>query len=114
MSQADLALMPLEPNAHTDAKSPIKFYEAAAVGTPALALGRVYAQTIVHGVTGACASDPDHFGELAFELLTSSSKRSALRQNAHDWVSQHALLRNHQRAWQRAFSALNASLSIHR
>ena len=52
MSQADLALMPLEPNAHTDAKSPIKFYEAAAVGTPALALGRVYAQTIVHGVTG--------------------------------------------------------------
>lgn len=103
MSQADLALMPLEPNAHTDAKSPIKFYEAAAVGTPALALGQVYAQTIEHGVTGACASDPDHFGELAFELLTSSSKRSTLRQNAHDWVSQHALLRHRQRAWQRAF-----------
>ena len=103
MSQADLALMPLEPNAHTDAKSPIKFYEAAAVGTPALALGRVYAQTIVHGVTGACAGDPDHFGELAFELLTSSPQRSALRQNAHDWVSHHALLQHHQSAWQRAF-----------
>ena len=75
MSQADLALMPLEPNAHTDAKSPIKFMKRQQ-SVHQLALGRVYAQTIVHGVTGACAGDPDHFGELAFELLTSSPQRS--------------------------------------
>jgi len=109
MGQADLALMPVDDNPHTAGKSPIKFYEAAAMGAPALALGRVYSQVIEQGRTGFCAETPEEFARSATEILSSPELRAQLRAAAHRWLVDHALLADNLSTWREALTYTRAT-----
>lgn len=104
MARADIALMPLEPNAHTDGKSPIKFYEAAAMGTVAVGLGNIYRDTIDSGVTGFCAADPNDFARLVAKLCHNPVVRDELRRNAHQWLRDNALTSHLLPRWRAALA----------
>ncbi|MDG2046043.1 MAG: glycosyltransferase family 4 protein [Halioglobus sp.] len=58
IGSVDFNLMPLQYNAFTNCKSPLKFFEAAAVGTLSIASPAInYADVIEHGVSGYLARD---------------------------------------------------------
>lgn len=58
ISSVDYNLMPLQYNAFTNCKSPLKFFEAAAVGTLSIASPAInYADVIEHGMSGYLARD---------------------------------------------------------
>jgi glycosyltransferase involved in cell wall biosynthesis len=60
LSRLDLNLAPLERNPFCDAKSPLKYYEAALVGVPSLVTANpVYQSLIEHGVNGLLAVSAD-------------------------------------------------------
>ena len=104
MGRSDLALMPIDDNPHTAGKSPIKFYEAAAMGTAALGLGRVYKRVIEHRRTGLCADDPEAFARYAVEILSAPDLRSKLRTAAHKWLVDHGLLVNNLSSWRESLT----------
>jgi len=104
INKADIALMPLEPNRHTEAKSTIKFLESAAMGTAAVGLGPIYAEVIQHQRTGMLATTPSEFAHLVAELSLSPQKRQSLRKDAHHWLSNHGCLEHRLSAWRNAFS----------
>lgn len=102
MGSSDIALMPLEPNAHTDAKSAIKFFESAAMGAAAVALGGIYQQTIQHGKTGLLADTPETFAELVATLCGDKLQRQSLRTEAYRWLCETNLLTHHLPRWREA------------
>ena len=102
MSSAEIALMPLEPNPHTDAKSAIKFFEAAAMGAVAVGLGKIYQQTIIHEQTGLLADSPKTFAQHVAELALDCSRRQTIRGQAHKWLQENNLLTHHLELWREA------------
>lgn len=104
MGSAEIALMPLEPNPHTDAKSAIKFFEAAAMGAVAVGLGKIYQQTIIHEQTGLVADSPKAFAQHIAELALDYSRRETIRGQAHRWLQENNLLIHHLQLWREALT----------
>jgi glycosyltransferase involved in cell wall biosynthesis len=86
LAQSDIAIAPLVPATFNEAKSNIKFLEAAAVGVPSVCSPRsAFATAIRSGETGFLAETPDEWYEALTALVTDRDLRrrigSAARQD---------------------------------
>lgn len=99
LANADIALAPLEDTAFNDAKSNIKFLEAAILGVPCVCSPRAnFRSVVVHGETGMLADDDDAWfaalDRLAAEpslraRIGDAGRRSGLDRYAPDAVARH-------------------------
>jgi len=83
IASVDLNLMPLQTNAFTHCKSELKYFEAAAVGTPSVAspVGR-YKSVIQDGVNGYHAKAHE-WAEVLVRLITEYDDMKTVSLNAH-------------------------------
>ena len=93
LSQAEIALLPLEPTPFNRHKSDLKFIESAAHGAAVLASPTVYAHTIRHGETGLIYSSLEEFAALLDRLIRDGPFRRSLAIAAHRHVKENRLLR---------------------
>lgn len=91
VARFDIGLAPLTRSPFNDAKSGIKFMEAAAVGVPMIC-SRVpaYESLVEHGVTGFLASTPAQWAEYLHALINDAQLRvrigDAAREAAREWT----------------------------
>lgn len=86
----DVNIAPLANTAFNQAKSAIKFYEAAALKVPTLAQRTgPYADEIIDGDTGYLFDQPTDFVEKLEALVKDADLRAKMGQRAHDWVREH-------------------------
>jgi glycosyltransferase involved in cell wall biosynthesis len=75
MAAFDINLAPLQSNPFCDAKSPLKFFEAALVGVATIATANpTYERAINHGQDGLLAKTPQQWEDALRELIESSPK----------------------------------------
>lgn len=83
-------IAPLEPSVFNDAKSNIKYLEAAILKLPSICSSTAeFARTIEHGQTGFLASTPAEWEEALFRLVEDAELRRQIGQKAHDHVAAH-------------------------
>ena len=92
---ADIALLPLKDTEFNRMKSDLKFIEAAAHGTVALAGATIYAETMVDGETGMIFRNPEEFEAHLMRLIVEPETRAVLAGAAYDWVKENRLLSQH-------------------
>lgn len=85
---ADINLIPLEPNNFSLGKSAIKFYEASALRRPAVSLARRTAPytEITDGKTGMLYDTNEEFIEKLGALIKDAQLRREMAEGAHKWV----------------------------
>ncbi len=82
--QVDINIAPLEMNPFTEAKSSLKFFEAAAVKVPVVATPtRPFTECIRHGVNGYLASTPDEWYQALRDLIADPELRRQVGERAH-------------------------------
>ena len=86
LARFDVNLIPLEHrNAFCDAKSPLKYFEAALVGTPTVAVHNpVYADLIEHGHNGLLAATDDEWLDSITALASNAERRRELARVAQE------------------------------
>jgi glycosyltransferase involved in cell wall biosynthesis/SAM-dependent methyltransferase len=91
IGDVDVSLAPLEPdNPFTQAKSCIKYFEAALVGVPTIASPLPdFARVIVDGVNGVLASDTTQWQAALARLIESAELRREIGQRARQDVLEH-------------------------
>jgi len=92
MHNHDISLAPLSPSTFNDARSAIKFYEAAMPKKPAATLAQNYGpykREIVPGETGLLFNDATEFEAQLSRLIEDTAFRKTLAVNAKQWVSEH-------------------------
>lgn len=84
LAELDINIAPLVPgNRFCEAKSELKFFEAALVGVPTVASGtRAYARAIEHGETGLLVERSEQWHETLFGLKSDARERQRLGENA--------------------------------
>ena len=84
LARFDINIAPLEVgNPYCEAKSELKWFEAAAVGVPTIASAtQPFADAIEHGVTGFVASDETGWFEALSELIENRGRRSEVAAQA--------------------------------
>jgi len=90
----DFAVAPLVPNIFNEAKSAIKFYEAAALPRPRCVLAArtpPYSDEIVDGETGMLYGDLAEFESKFEALVRDRALRERLAANAKDWLAENRL-----------------------
>lgn len=117
LRNADIAILPLQPNRFNTMKSDLKFLECAGLGVAALASPTVYEKSLADGQTGLIYRTPKQFGEKLSALIEDSGLRRSIAANAYAWVAQNRLLCRHYRErydWYQTMAArlpeLNQSL----
>lgn len=93
IAETDINLAPLERgNPFCEAKSELKFFEAALVGVPTVASAtEPFAAAIEHGVSGFLARDEQEWRAALDELVASSDRRTAIGAAARERaVARHA------------------------
>jgi SAM-dependent methyltransferase len=98
LSQADIALLPLEPTPFNRHKSDLKFIESAAQGAAVLASPTVYESTIRHGETGLIYHSLDEFAAMLDRLISDGPFRRRLADAAYHYVAENRMLARHVRA----------------
>jgi glycosyltransferase involved in cell wall biosynthesis len=91
IGDVDISLAPLEAdNPFTEAKSCIKYFEAALVGVPTIASPRPdFVRAIEHGVTGFLASTPQEWRSALASLIESPELRTGIGARAREDVLRH-------------------------
>jgi glycosyltransferase involved in cell wall biosynthesis len=90
LSRCHINIAPLEDTVFNDAKSNIKYLEAATLRIPSVCSATAeYRATIEHGVTGFLASTPKDWEELLLRLVDDADLRKVIGDNAHDHVQAH-------------------------
>ncbi|MCY3814630.1 MAG: glycosyltransferase [Gammaproteobacteria bacterium] len=85
LARFDVNLIPLESNAFCDAKSPLKYFEAALTGTPTLAVRNpLYADLIEHGRNGLLAATDDEWQDGIAVLASDPGRRRELATAARE------------------------------
>ncbi len=79
----DINLVPLQKNAFSEAKSPLKFIEAALVSVPSIAVyNATYAEVIRHGENGLLADSKDDWLESISQLVSNRDFRYCMGETA--------------------------------
>ncbi|MFT9026943.1 glycosyltransferase [Acetobacter indonesiensis] len=79
LAQADIAIAPLEPTLFNDAKSNIKYLEAAIVGVPSVCSpAQAFQDVIVNGKTGYLAATEEEWKTHLLTLAASPSERQSI------------------------------------
>jgi glycosyltransferase involved in cell wall biosynthesis len=87
LADSDIAIAPLIAGNFNDAKSNIKFLEAASVGVPSVCSPRsAFAQAIQHGETGFLAASVDDWYSALTSLVTDQALRQRVGQAARQAV----------------------------
>lgn len=92
MHNHDISLAPLSTSTFNDARSSIKFMEAAMPKKPAATLAQnfgPYQREIIPGETGLLFNDATEFTDQLSRLIEDVSLRKTLAANAKQWVSEH-------------------------
>jgi glycosyltransferase involved in cell wall biosynthesis len=83
LAEADIAVAVLARYATTDAKSEIKWLEAAVMGVPSIVSATArYVETLEHGVDALLASNQEEWGEALHALIDDADLRRRLVANA--------------------------------
>ncbi|MHB8194001.1 MAG: glycosyltransferase [Bellilinea sp.] len=106
---SDIFIAPLVDNAFNSAKSPLKFLEYSALGTPGV-YSRIepYQQVIVHGENGFLASSLDEWEENIHLLINNQELRLQLAVNAQTTIRDNWLLSKNMSIWQETYDSLKA------
>lgn len=84
LSAFHINLAPLQSNPFCDAKSPLKYFEAALVGVPTIAPENpTYRQTIDDGSDGLLAANPEQWEDKLHTLIDDPRQRSSLASAAY-------------------------------
>jgi glycosyltransferase involved in cell wall biosynthesis len=84
IAQVDINLVPLEVNTFTEAKSDLKYTEAALLKVPSVASPtRPYLSCITHGVNGFIARTPDEWYDALRALIVDSELRTRMGERAY-------------------------------
>jgi glycosyltransferase involved in cell wall biosynthesis len=84
IAQLDINLIPLEINTFTEAKSELKYLEAALLKVPSVATPtRPFASCITHGVNGFVARDADEWYDALRSLIIDPELRSRMGERAY-------------------------------
>lgn len=87
LSECDINIAPLEPSLFNDAKSNIKYLEAAALGIPSVCSPRsAFSKAIQNGVNGYLADTPEQWDEYLTQLITDNTLRQTIGLAAHEAV----------------------------
>lgn len=95
ISEVDINIAPLVNSIFNEAKSEIKWIEAALVKVPTAAsnLG-AFKEMIEHDRTGVLVDDSDWFDQLDY-LIKSSQMRRQIAENAYEYVHKYCVTENH-------------------
>lgn len=114
---ADIFIAPLSDNLFNRCKSPIKFFDYTALGTPGV-FSRLepYTQVVDHGKNGLLAESPDEWLDCIVQLIEDHELGFQLATNAQETVRSNWLLSKNAFRWQEAFHdlAVPPITSIHR
>ena len=108
LAQADVSIIPLKDSVFNRSKSDVKYLECASVGTPVLASNLVYGRTIVDGTTGALFRSAEEFSAQMIRLVTDRPYARRLAGEAHRYVSEHRLMRQHVAKWATVYTDWHA------
>lgn len=90
LARCQVNIAPLEPSVFNDAKSNIKYLEAAILKLPSVCSSTVeFSRTIEHGKTGFLASNTEEWEALLIRLIEDEDLRFKVGQEAHDHVAAH-------------------------
>ncbi|AWH48207.1 glycosyl transferase [Stenotrophomonas sp. SAU14A_NAIMI4_5] len=90
ISRCDINIAPLEPSVFNDAKSNIKYLEAAILKLPSICSpSQEYRNTIVHGETGMLAASPGEWKACLDELIADAALRQRIGKQAYRHVVEH-------------------------
>ena len=90
LARFDINLIPLERSRFCDSKSPLKYFEAALVGVPSIAVDNpTYRELIQPGRNGLLAASPEDWQQKLELLLQAPTWRRALGQAAADDCRRH-------------------------
>jgi glycosyltransferase involved in cell wall biosynthesis len=85
VGECDISLAPLENSVFNDAKSNIKFLEAAILGRPSVCSPRAaFSQVVQHEANGLLAETPDEWTAALLRLVDDSRERARLGRAAHE------------------------------
>ena len=97
VSQADVALLPLNDTRFNRMKSDLKFLQCAAHGVAVLASPTVYAESICEGETGFLFATPEEFSRKLACLVLDAERRRRMAEQAYGWVRERRMLWQHYR-----------------
>lgn len=90
LARCDINIAPLEPSVFNDAKSNIKFLEAAILRVPSICSPtQEFRNTITHGETGMLASSPQEWKACLDALINDPARRASIGSQAFEHVIQH-------------------------
>lgn len=90
LAKCDINIAPLEPSIFNDAKSNIKFLEAAILRVPSVCSPtQEFRNTITHGETGMLASSPQEWKACLGALIEDPALRAAIAEQAFEHVIHH-------------------------
>lgn len=94
--EVDINLAPLVTSIFNEAKSEIKWIEAALVKVPTVASNiGAFKEMVIDGETGILVDDPDWF-EVLDKLIESRETRQSIAENAYNYVMKHAVSEKHE------------------
>lgn len=109
LAACDLAIAVLAPGAASDAKSEIKWLEAAAAGIPTvMSSTATYCEIIKPGKNGLLAADSDEWYEAIASLCRDQGARLRMGRSAHDQILRDYSLDALAEVWREEFSAVQS------
>ncbi len=103
--RCDLYIAPLQDNRFNRCKSPIKFLEYSALGSPGVYSGlATYDGIVEHGKNGFLASSLSEWEQCLTRLVEDPGLRLEMGMNAQETVRQRGLLSEHAQQWREAYT----------
>jgi len=101
---ADIFIAPLAESPFNQAKSPLKFFEYTALGTPGVYSNLdTFTQAVTHNHDGLLASSLDEWQENLVMLIQDPELRQSLAENAQQTIRDHWLLSKNAFSWQQVY-----------
>jgi GT2 family glycosyltransferase/glycosyltransferase involved in cell wall biosynthesis len=110
---ADIFIAPLQNNRFNQAKSPLKFFEYSALGSPGVySKLETYEQVVTHGQNGFLATSEEEWHAHLIQLIENSELRYQLAKNAQQTIRENWLLSNNAHIWHNAYEKIISNLPL--